>query len=134
MARILIIDDEPDILSILNVMLGAEGHEIKTVGGGEEAREIILSSEAFDVMLSDVRMRPISGMHFLKLAHENHPEMAVIMLTAYGSEETIARAKELGAFGYVQKPFKLDELLDTVRRAVESRGNPAAGEEPGSEG
>jgi DNA-binding NtrC family response regulator len=118
MARILLVDDEPSILSVLSALLKAEGYEVVPALGGEKAKAI-LASEDFDLMLSDIRMSPINGMELLKLAHDDKPTMSVIMLTAYGSVETAIEALKLGAFDYVTKPFKVDELLITVQRALE---------------
>lgn len=118
MARVLLIDDEPSILSVLSTLLKAEGYDVTTATGGEEAQRLI-SEEAFDLMISDIRMSPVNGMELLKQAHNEKPAMSVIMLTAYGSVETAIDALKLGAFDYVTKPFKVDELLITVQRALE---------------
>jgi len=120
MAKILLVDDEPSILSVLSTLLKAEKYEVVTALGGEKAKEY-LSQQEFDLMLSDIRMSPINGMDLLKLVHEQYPSTAVIMLTAYGSVETAIEALKLGAFDYITKPFKVDELLITVQRALEYR-------------
>jgi DNA-binding NtrC family response regulator len=119
MARILLVDDEPSILSVLSTLLKAEGYVVVAALGGEKARDLITSSEEFDLMISDIRMSPVNGMELLKLAHTGRPAMAVIMLTAYGSVETAIEALKLGAFDYITKPFKVDELLITVQRALD---------------
>ena len=85
---------------------------------GEQAVELI-KAEQFDLMISDIRMTPINGMELLKLAHDVRPSMAVIMVTAFGSVETAVEAIKMGAYDYVTKPFKIDELLITVERALE---------------
>ena len=118
MARILLVDDEPSILSVLGTLLKAEGYDVVPVLGGEKARDLI-TSEEFDLMISDIRMSPVNGMELLGLAHDERPTMSVIMLTAYGSIETAIEALQLGAFDYITKPFKVDELLITVQRALE---------------
>jgi len=118
MAKILLVDDEPSILSVLNTLLKAEKYQVTTALGGEKAKEC-LGQEEFDLMLSDIRMSPVNGMELLKLAHDQYPTMSVIMLTAYGSVETAIEALKLGAFDYITKPFKVDELLITVQRAIE---------------
>lgn len=120
MAKILLVDDEPSILSVLSTLLKAENYEVTPALGGEKAKEI-LESQQFDLMLSDIRMSPLNGIDLLKLVHEQYPQMSVIMLTAYGSVETAIEALKLGAFDYVTKPFKVDELLITVQRALEYR-------------
>ncbi len=118
MSRVLLVDDEPSILSVLSALLKAESYEVTPVLGGEKAREM-LRSEIFDLMISDIRMSPVNGMELLRQAHEERPQMPVIMLTAYGSVETAIEALKLGAFDYVTKPFKVDELLITVQRALD---------------
>lgn len=118
MARILLVDDEPSILSVLTALLKAESYEVVPILGGEKARDLI-KTEPFDLMISDIRMTPVNGMELLRLAHDERPQLPVIMLTAYGSVETAIEALKLGAFDYVTKPFKVDELLITVQRALD---------------
>ncbi len=118
MARILLVDDEPSILSVLSTLLKAEGYEVVPALGGEKARDLLVNEE-FDLMLSDIRMAPVNGMELLRYVHAEKSGMPVIMLTAYGSVETAIEALKLGAFDYVTKPFKVDELLITVQRALE---------------
>jgi len=118
MARILLVDDEPSILSVLSTLLKAEGHEVTPALGGEKGREL-LGKEEFDLMISDIRMSDMDGMQLLRIARKEQPHMAVIMITAYGSVETAVEAMKQGAFDYVTKPFKVDELLITVQRALE---------------
>jgi two-component system response regulator PilR (NtrC family) len=118
MSRILLVDDEPSILSVLTTLLRAEGHEVISSRGGEDAQGQI-KAESFDLMISDIRMSPIDGMQLLKQSRRDKPGAAVIMLTAYGSVETAVEAMKEGAFDYVTKPFKVDELLITVKRALE---------------
>jgi two-component system response regulator PilR (NtrC family) len=120
MARILLVDDEPSILNVLSTLLKGQGHDCVPAKGGEQARELV-REEQFDLMISDIRMTPIDGLELLKLAKRMRPEMVVIMLTAYGSVETAVTAMKEGAFDYVTKPFKVDELLITVQRALEFR-------------
>jgi DNA-binding NtrC family response regulator len=117
MARILLVDDEPSILNVLSTLLKQEGHDAVPVRGGEKAMDI-LKTDHFDLMISDIRMVPVDGMELLKFARREKPSMAVIMLTAYGSVETAVEAMKEGAFDYVTKPFKVDELLITVERAL----------------
>lgn len=118
MAKILLVDDEPSILSVLSVLLKAEGYEVFLADGGEKAVDMV-KSKTYDLMISDIRMRPVDGMQLLKLAREHQPSMSVLMVTGYGSVETAVEALKLGAFDYITKPFKVDELLITVQRALE---------------
>ncbi len=118
MPRVLLVDDEPSILSVLSTLLKAEGYDVAAALGGEKAQEL-LKDGAFDLMVSDIRMSPINGMDLLRQCHEDRPSMPVVMLTAYGSVETAIEALKLGAFDYVTKPFKVDELLITIQRALD---------------
>jgi len=118
MPRILLVDDEPSILSVLNTLLKTEGYEVDPIQGGDKAKDLVLSDD-YDLLLTDIRMNPVNGMELLKIAREKNPPMTVIMLTAYGSVETAIEALKLGAFDYITKPFKVDELLITIQRALE---------------
>lgn len=118
MRKILLVDNEASILGVLSTLLKAEGYAVVTAREGEKAHELF-KSEEFDLMISDIRMSPIDGMTLLKWARAECPAMSVIMLTAYATIETAIDAMKLGAFDYVTKPFKVDELLITVRRALE---------------
>ena len=118
MARILLVDDEPSILSVLATVLKSEDHDVVAVGDGETAKGVLAEQE-FDLMISDIRMTPVNGMDLLKVVHEQERSIAVIMLTAYGTVETAIQALKLGAFDYLTKPFKVDELLITVKRALD---------------
>jgi DNA-binding NtrC family response regulator len=121
MARILIVDDEAGLLSVISTMLKAEGYDVVPMREGDKALEL-LRREDFDLMIADIRMRPIDGMQILRTARAERPDVAVIMLTAYGSIETAIEAMKLGAFDYITKPFKVDELLVIIRRALEYSG------------
>lgn len=118
MARILVVEDEPSILSVLSTLLRSEGYEVEPMLGGDKAIEA-LKNNSFDLMISDIRMTPVDGMQLLRQARSEYPDMAVIMVTAFGSVETAVDAMKYGAFDYVTKPFKVDELLLTVQRALE---------------
>lgn len=114
----MVVDDEPSTLSVLSDLLKAKGHEVSPALGPEKARAL-LTSQAFDLMISDIRMTPVNGMDLLRLARKERPAMSVLMLTAYGSVETAIEAMRIGAFDYIPKPFKVDELLATVDKALE---------------
>lgn len=120
MARVLLVDNEASILSVLSTLLKSEGFDVLPVRDCEKAVNII-KNDQFDMMILDIRMTPIDGMELLKIARVQQPESSIIMLTAYGSIETAIEAMKLGAFDYVTKPFKVDELLLTVHRALDYR-------------
>ena len=118
MARILVVDDEPSILSVLGALLKTQNHEVTPARSGEAAIEL-MQHQSFDLMISDIRMGAIDGMQLLRHARREYPIMAVIMLTAYGTVATAVEAMKEGAFDYVTKPFKVADLLLTVQRAVQ---------------
>jgi len=118
MPRILIVDDEPAILNLLNKILIGQGYGAATASNGEMALQL-LQTEKFDLMLSDMNMAPINGIELLHKAAAAYPDMGVIMLTAYGTVATAVEAMKEGAFDYIIKPFKFDELLLTIQRALE---------------
>jgi DNA-binding NtrC family response regulator len=118
MAKILIVDNEMNVLTILGTVLKAEGYETIATKEAEKAKEI-LNQGGIDLVLSDIRMSPVNGMELLRWTKAEHSDVSVIMLTAYGSVETAIEAMKLGAFDYVTKPFKVDELLLTLQRALD---------------
>ncbi len=120
MPRILIVDDEPTILNLLNKILIGQGYDATPASNGEKALQL-LQTEKYDLMVSDINMTPINGMELLRTAVKSWPDMGVIMLTAYGTVATAVEAMKEGAFDYITKPFKLDELVLTVQRAITYR-------------
>jgi DNA-binding NtrC family response regulator len=120
MARILVVDDEAGMRRSVGIMLRRAGHEVEEVGSGAEALAR-LSTEVFDLVLSDLRMSEISGLDVLTETKRLSPLTEVIMMTAYGTIETAVAAMRAGAFDFVTKPFQVDELLHRVERAVERR-------------
>ncbi|MEA2011507.1 MAG: sigma-54 dependent transcriptional regulator [Verrucomicrobiota bacterium] len=117
MSKILVVDDEMSIVEVLRTLLTREGYTVVTASDGGEALTH-LREEAFDLMISDVRMAPIDGITLLHDAKEIQSHLAVIMMTAYGTVETAVEAMKAGAFDYITKPFKIDELILTVTRAL----------------
>ena len=120
MARILVVDDEPTIVSLLSALLKAEGHEVVTALDGETVIGI-LDDTLFDLMITDIRMARVTGIDLLRMAHEKNLQIAIIVMTAHESVETAVQALKLGAFDYITKPLKIDELMTTIQRALEYR-------------
>jgi DNA-binding NtrC family response regulator len=118
MPRILLVDDEPGILNVLGALLKSAGYEVVTARRADEA-VLLARSQHFDVLLSDIQMEPIGGIELLTLLHKEQPGLTAIMLTAHGSVAIAVEAMRKGAFDYVPKPFKVDELLLTIRRALQ---------------
>lgn len=118
MAKILIVDDDPTILNLLNKILLTKGYDVEMASDGGDA-QTKLKEQSFDLLMSDVRMEPVDGMTLLKQARAEHTDLSTIMLTAYATVSTAVEAMKEGAFDYIPKPFKIDELLSTVKRAIE---------------
>ncbi len=118
MAKILIADDDPTILSLLNKILLSKGYDVQLAENGSVA-EKKLKSEQYDLLISDIKMEPVDGMQLLKRTRQLRPHVGVIMLTAYATVATAVEAMKEGAFDYIPKPFKIDELLETVKRALD---------------
>ena len=118
MPKILIVDDERSIQEFFAIMIGKEGFEYKCVGSGEEAVHEV-ENEIFDLVITDLSMSGISGMEVLQKVKQISPETSVILITAYGDTETAVEAMKLGALDYISKPFKLEEIKLTIRKAIE---------------
>lgn len=119
-ARLLIVDDDPVALDLLREVLSKESYEVASALSAEEAISQGIEN-IFDVIITDVRMGEKDGMDVLRSFKKTSPETAVIMITAFGSIDTAIEAIREGAFDYISKPFKLEEIKITVRRALEQR-------------
>ena len=116
--RIFIVDDEATAAANLAHVCRKEGHEVTTRTTGTGALEILEKSH-FDVVLTDLRMEKVDGMAILGRARELHPETAVILITGYATLDSAVEAMKAGAFHYIAKPFRLDEVREVVRKALE---------------
>jgi DNA-binding NtrC family response regulator len=116
--RILIVDDEKAILIALRGLFGKEGYEVDTASSGEEAVRKIEGGR-FHVVVTDLSMDGITGMQVLERARAIDPDLAVVMITAHGSEKAAVQAMKLGATDYLPKPFDNDELRVVVRKSME---------------
>jgi two-component system, NtrC family, response regulator AtoC len=115
---VLIADDEPSIRHVLSLVLSALGYEVRAVADGEEAlRE--LAARAYDVLVCDVRMPKLDGLAVLRQALLEHPSLTVVVMSAYGSQEQALEAVGAGAYDYVRKPFKPEEIVFVLRKAEE---------------
>jgi two-component system response regulator PilR (NtrC family) len=119
-ARVLIVDDEPSMREVLGITLQQEGHRVTHADGGDAAIEA-LKREPFDVIITDLRMRRTDGLAVLRAAKEHSKDTVVVVMTAFASTETAVEAMKLGAYDYVTKPFKLDEIKLTIAKALERK-------------
>jgi len=117
---VLIVDDESGILQTLEILLRAEGFTPHTAQGGRAALEKIPQLSP-DIILTDVRMPTVGGVEVLAAARAHDPNVPVILMTAQATLQTAMQAVNAGAFYYIQKPFRNDELLAILRRAAEHR-------------
>jgi two-component system response regulator AtoC len=115
---ILVVDDEPSIRHVLTLVLAEHGYEVRAVSDGLEAVKE-LSARSFDVMISDVRMPNLDGMALLGQALALHPDLTVLVMSAYGSKDQALEAVAKGAYDFVQKPFKPEEIVFILRKAEE---------------
>jgi len=120
-ANILVVDDDAATRDLLREVLTDAGYRVVTSASGEDALEIG-RRESFEVIISDMRLGPhLSGLDVLRAYKSVQPESEVILITAFGSMETAIEAVKAGAFDYLSKPFKLEEVLLVVGRALENR-------------
>jgi two-component system response regulator PilR (NtrC family) len=115
-----IIDDEPIIHEVLGDLLTSEGYEVDISPNGEKALKNHPAKE-FDLVLLDLLMPGMDGIEVLKRLKKTDPFVVVIIITAYASVESAISAMKMGAFDYIQKPFKHDELLLVVQRALDHK-------------
>ena len=118
--KILVIDDSPEILTLFSEYLRAEGYEVDTSADGASGIEMV-ENKSYDLIISDLKMPGMDGMKVLEFAMEHSPDSICIILTGYGTVKNAVEAIKMGAFDYLTKPVKMDEILVTLRRALEYR-------------
>ena len=116
--RILIVDDELSMREFLDILLSGEGYIVDSAESGSAAVEKI-ANNSYHIVMTDIQMPGIGGIEVLKKAKEYSPNTEVIMMTAYASAETAVDAMKAGAYDYVSKPFKVDEIKIIIRNAIE---------------
>ena len=116
----LIVDDDPSSSGLLREVFQHEGYEVAVADRGEAALRLA-SSRPFDVVLSDVRLPDLNGIEVLRRLRPILPDAAVVMITGFATVETAMRALQEGAFDYLQKPFTVEEVRQTVDRAMEQK-------------
>ncbi|MBI1962801.1 MAG: response regulator, partial [Candidatus Rokubacteria bacterium] len=98
--RVLVVDDERSMRDLLAIMLRQAGHDVTVAEGGEQAIEAF-KSEAYDLVITDLRMRKVDGLAVLRAAKEISPQTVVLVITAFASTETAVEAMKLGAYDYI---------------------------------
>jgi two-component system response regulator PilR (NtrC family) len=118
--KILVADDEKSMREFLDIMLKKEGYKVTLASNGEEVMKLI-EKDIFDLALVDIRMPRQDGISALKRIKTVSPETIVIMMTAYASADTAIKAMKEGAYDYITKPFKIDEIKLIIQNALEKR-------------
>jgi putative nucleotidyltransferase with HDIG domain len=119
--RILVVDDEDSIREIVSSMLSSANYQCRQAASGLEALALLDSGEEFELMLSDLMMAGLDGIGLLEKTKERYPDMPVVMVTAVHDISVALTAIRNGAYDYLLKPFEREQLLNTVRRALENR-------------
>ncbi len=118
--RILVVDDEKVALNNLVYILKKEGYDVVGTQSGPRALSL-LDEEEFDLILTDLKMEKVDGMQILERSRELHPGTEVIMITGYATVDSAISAMKAGAYHYISKPFKLDEVRKVVKEALEKK-------------
>lgn len=118
--KLLIVDDEKKFLEAIAKRLRKRGFEVRAVSNGPEAIEIA-REEKFDIALLDLKMPKMDGGEVLKVLKDEHKFLEAIILTGHGSLDSAVELTKLGAFGYLPKPYELENLVEKLRDAYEAR-------------
>jgi len=118
--KILVIDDDLEMCGLLSDVLKGEGFSVLAIGESLEASKV-LKKEEFDVIITDLRMKGLKGLDLLEEAKKVAPLTPVIIITAFGTIESAIQAMKMGAYDYITKPFQMDEIVLTVKKALENR-------------
>ncbi|MEM7402516.1 MAG: sigma-54 dependent transcriptional regulator [Myxococcota bacterium] len=125
--RVLIVDDESSLRTVLSALLRKEGFDITAVGSAQEALDVLQNSqnsaqaEPFDVLIADLRMPEMDGMQLLQKTAQQYPDLPVIILTAHGTVDTAVQALKEGAFDFLTKPYEREEIALVLRKAIAQR-------------
>ncbi len=118
--KILVVDDELSMREFLEIMLTKEGYRVQTAADGKKAIALA-EREVFDLAIIDIRMPKMDGIETLIRLKEISPETVTLMITAYASTDTAIRAMKQGAYDYITKPFKIEEIKMTIQKALEKK-------------
>lgn len=119
-SRILVVDDEESIREFLEIMLKKEGYEVTLAEDGLRAKDL-LTKKTFDMVISDLQMPGMTGLELLKHVKESYPELTFMMITAFGTTENAVEAMKMGAYDYLTKPFKIDEVRLNIYNALRAK-------------
>ncbi len=124
--RIMIVDDEPSMGEFMQIMLGKEGYKVTSESSAKSALNDLKGcqidpSQKYDLIITDLMMPELSGLELLSAAQKIDPDLDIIVMTAFGSIDTAVEALKKGAFDYITKPFKVEEIKIAVKKAVEQK-------------
>ena len=119
-AKILVVDDEPSIREFLEIMLKKEGYEVTCGKDGQQAINI-LKKKSFDMIVSDMQMPHVTGLELLHHVNLNYPDILFMIITAFGTTESAVEVMKKGAYDYITKPFKIDEVRINIQNALKSK-------------
>lgn len=121
MKKILLVDDELNMLLVLEAMLKKEGYQVATASDGLEALDVLRDDDDVAVVVTDLKMPNLDGLGLLAEAVKDYPSIPVIMITAHGTVETAVEALKKGAFDYITKPFEQKDLKSIIHKAFKTR-------------
>ena len=121
MPSVMIVDDLPAVHEMLEAVINPEGYSSECFLNGRNALKRY-KDQRFDVVFADISMKPMDGVSLLKEIIAYDPQAKIIMITGYSTNDSAMEVLKLGAFDYVEKPFRIDDLIDTVNRAISSTG------------
>jgi DNA-binding NtrC family response regulator len=117
--KILIVDDEVDLLELLELILAEKTHyQILTTNNPLEV-SALLKEQPIDLLITDLRMPAMGGIELIREVKKSYPDMPVIVITAYGSSQSAEESIAAGAYDYITKPFRKDQIIITINRAME---------------
>ena len=119
MAKILIVDDDPQLRKSFTKILTEDGHILQTAASGESGVAIV-EKDPPDLVIMDVRMPGMSGLEAFQIMHEIEPKLPIIIMTAFGTTETAIEATKMGAFDYILKPFEIPGILELIEKALQA--------------
>ncbi|MFQ6110978.1 MAG: response regulator, partial [Nitrospinota bacterium] len=115
-AKVLIVDDDPEMCALLKDTLQDEGYSVDTAGSGAEALAKAASAR-FELVITDLQMKGIKGVELTRRLLRSDPELPIIIITAFGSIESAVESMKLGAYHYLTKPFRMEEVTVLVEKA-----------------
>jgi two-component system, NtrC family, response regulator AtoC len=119
-ARVLVVDDDKEMCRLLEITLGKKGYTVDARTTAPEAFDLLTATD-YDVVVSDLNMKGMSGLELCERIAQNRPDIPVVVITAFGTFETAVAAIRAGAYDFITKPFEVDVLELTLRRAVQHR-------------